>query len=96
MPAETAAAAAAAQFTIRLHADDDVVIARGQLVSGTLLPGEQVRVAGLQIPERPRPLSSRMVKYRCRCGGLTYGPPEKTPERACLNCRPRTWRREDG
>ena len=47
MPAETAAAAAAAQFTIRLHADDDVVIARGQLVSGTLLPGEQVRVAGL-------------------------------------------------
>jgi altronate hydrolase len=37
-------------LTIRLHPADDVVIARGQLVSGTTLLDENVRVAGLVPP----------------------------------------------
>ncbi|HSV80609.1 MAG TPA: altronate dehydratase family protein [Ramlibacter sp.] len=36
--------------TIRLHADDDVVIARRQLVSGATLAEEQLQVAGLIPP----------------------------------------------
>jgi altronate hydrolase len=36
---------------IRLHDDDDVVIARSRLVGGTLLTAEGVRVSGL-IPAR--------------------------------------------
>jgi altronate hydrolase len=39
-----------AQLTIRLHADDDVVIARDQLVSGTKLLEENVTVRGLVPP----------------------------------------------
>jgi altronate hydrolase len=35
---------------IRIHPDDDVVIARAQLVGGTALPGEGVTVAGLIPP----------------------------------------------
>lgn len=35
---------------IRIHADDDVVIARAQLVGGTRLEGENVTVAGLVPP----------------------------------------------
>ena len=37
-------------FTIRLHPDDDVVIARAQLVGGTLLADEHVTVSGLVPP----------------------------------------------
>jgi altronate hydrolase len=37
-------------FTIRLHPDDDVVIARAQLVGGTLLAEERVTVSGLVPP----------------------------------------------
>ncbi len=37
-------------FTIRLHPDDDVVIARSQLVGGTLLAEERVTVSGLVPP----------------------------------------------
>src|SRR6266571_5052796 len=37
-------------LTIRLHADDDVVIARQQLVSGTALLDENVKVSGLIPP----------------------------------------------
>src|SRR5205814_5380050 len=37
-------------LTIRLHADDDVVIARSQLVGGTMLIDENVTVAGLVPP----------------------------------------------
>jgi altronate hydrolase len=37
-------------LTIRLHADDDVVIARQQLVSGTALLDEKVTVSGLVPP----------------------------------------------
>src|ERR1700686_1534252 len=37
-------------FTIRLHPNDDVVIARQQLVSGTTLLDENVRVSGLVPP----------------------------------------------
>jgi altronate hydrolase len=37
-------------LTIRLHADDDVVIARAQLVSGTALLDEKVTVSGLIPP----------------------------------------------
>src|SRR5208283_668941 len=37
-------------LTIRLHRDDDVVIARQQLVSGTVLLEENVRVSGLVPP----------------------------------------------
>jgi altronate hydrolase len=37
-------------LTIRLHADDDVVIARTQLVSGTALLDENVKVSGLIPP----------------------------------------------
>jgi len=37
-------------LTVRLHPDDDVVIARQQLVSGTLLHDEDVRVSGLIPP----------------------------------------------
>src|SRR6202163_31950 len=37
-------------FTIRLHPDDDVVIARQQLVSGTALLDESVKVSGLIPP----------------------------------------------
>src|SRR5215470_13531611 len=37
-------------LTIRLHADDDVVIARQQLVSGTALIDEKVTVSGLVPP----------------------------------------------
>ena len=36
--------------TIRLHSNDDVVIARKQLVSGTILDEEQLRVVGLIPP----------------------------------------------
>jgi altronate hydrolase len=36
-----------ASLTIRLHPNDDVVIARTQLVGGTLLADENVTVAGL-------------------------------------------------
>jgi altronate hydrolase len=39
-----------ASLTIRLHPDDDVVIARTQLVGGTLLADERVTVAGLVPP----------------------------------------------
>ncbi len=39
-----------AQLTIRLHADDDVVIARDQLISGTTLTHEGVTVRGLVPP----------------------------------------------
>ncbi|MEO8675249.1 MAG: altronate dehydratase family protein [Casimicrobiaceae bacterium] len=39
-----------ASLTIRLHADDDVVIARQQLVGGTKLMDEKVTVAGLIPP----------------------------------------------
>ncbi len=39
-----------ASLTIRLHPDDDVVIARSQLVSGTRLMDEDVTVAGLVPP----------------------------------------------
>ncbi|HEX7889935.1 MAG TPA: altronate dehydratase family protein [Ramlibacter sp.] len=42
--------AAAAARTIRLHADDDVVIARQQLVAGTWLAEEGVQVSGLVPP----------------------------------------------
>jgi altronate hydrolase len=41
------AASAASAQPIRLHKDDDVVIARNQLVGGTLLSGEGIRVSGL-------------------------------------------------
>jgi arabinonate dehydratase len=37
-------------FTIRLHANDDVVIARQQLVSGTTLMDENVKISGLVPP----------------------------------------------
>ena len=37
-------------FTIRLHANDDVVIARQQLVSGTALLDEHVKISGLIPP----------------------------------------------
>jgi len=37
-------------LTIRLHPNDDVVIARGQLVGGTTLIDEKVTVAGLVPP----------------------------------------------
>ncbi len=37
-------------FTIRLHPEDDVVIARSQLVGGTLLAEERVTVSGLVPP----------------------------------------------
>ena len=40
----------AASLTIRLHPQDDVVIARQQLVSGTLLRDENVTVVGLVPP----------------------------------------------
>ena len=39
-----------AALTIRLHADDDVVIARTQLVGGTRLLDEDVTVVGLVPP----------------------------------------------
>ena len=39
-----------ASLTIRLHPDDDVVIARQQLVGGTRLVDENVTVAGLVPP----------------------------------------------
>src|SRR4051812_35649483 len=39
-----------ASLTIRLHPNDDVVIARQQLVSGTLLRDENVTVSGLIPP----------------------------------------------
>src|SRR5436190_24060426 len=39
-----------ASLTIRLHPDDDVVIARSQLVGGTTLMDENVTVAGLVPP----------------------------------------------
>jgi altronate hydrolase len=42
--------APAGPLTIRLHADDDVVIARQQLFAGTSLPEEGVRVGGLVPP----------------------------------------------
>src|SRR5215471_21327799 len=39
-----------ASLTIRLHPNDDVVIARSQLVGGTLLADENVTVSGLVPP----------------------------------------------
>jgi altronate hydrolase len=48
--AATAASPLRAARVIRLHPDDDVVVALGQLVSGTTLEGEQVTVAGLIPP----------------------------------------------
>ena len=39
-----------ASLVIRLHPNDDVVIARQQLVGGTVLVGENVKVAGLVPP----------------------------------------------
>src|SRR4029079_14346379 len=39
-----------ASLTIRLHPNDDVVIARSQLVGGTVLLDEKVTVAGLVPP----------------------------------------------
>ena len=45
-----AATGSAAPRTIRLHADDDVVIAREQLIAGTWLAEEGVKVAGLVPP----------------------------------------------
>jgi altronate hydrolase len=50
MDASITGAAAAAPRTLRLHADDDVVIARQQLVAGTLLAEEGVTVSGLVPP----------------------------------------------
>jgi altronate hydrolase len=41
---------AAPPSTIRLHPDDDVVIARGQLISGTWLASEGIEVSGLVPP----------------------------------------------
>jgi altronate hydrolase len=49
MDASVGSAAPAAR-TIRLHADDDVVIARQQLIAGTVLAEEGVAVAGLVPP----------------------------------------------
>ena len=40
----------AAQLTIRLHPNDDVVIARVQLISGTQLPSEGIMVKGMVPP----------------------------------------------
>jgi altronate hydrolase len=37
-------------LTIRLHPEDDVVIARQQLVSGTILPEEELKISGLVPP----------------------------------------------
>src|SRR5215471_13194737 len=39
-----------ASLTIRLHPNDDVVIARSQLVGGTLLADENLTVSGLVPP----------------------------------------------
>ncbi|HPT58059.1 MAG TPA: SAF domain-containing protein, partial [Casimicrobium sp.] len=39
-----------AQPTIRLHPNDDVVIARAQLIGGTALAGENVTVKGMVPP----------------------------------------------
>lgn len=48
--AKAAPARPASPRVIRLHADDDVVIAREQLVAGTVLAGEGVAVVGLIPP----------------------------------------------
>jgi altronate hydrolase len=50
MDASVSAGAPVAARTIRLHADDDVVIARQQLVAGTWLADEAVQVSGLIPP----------------------------------------------
>ena len=39
-----------APVSIRLHADDDVVITRQQLLSGTVLPEEGITISGLIPP----------------------------------------------
>src|SRR4051794_29841844 len=49
-----------ASLTIRLHPDDDVVIARSQLVGGTRLMDETVTIAGL-VPPGPK-VATRAVK----------------------------------
>jgi altronate hydrolase len=46
----TAPLASARSLTIRLNAEDDVVIARQQLMAGTVVDDEQVRVSGLVPP----------------------------------------------
>ena len=50
-------------FTIRLHANDDVVIARQQLVSGTTLIDEKVAVSGLD-PAGPQDRDARHCRRR--------------------------------
>jgi altronate hydrolase len=50
MDASVIGTSAAPLPTIRLHPDDDVVIARGQLVSGTWLAAESIEVSGLIPP----------------------------------------------
>jgi altronate hydrolase len=50
MDASDSGSALAPQRTIRLHADDDVVIARQQLVAGAWLAEESVTVSGLVPP----------------------------------------------
>ncbi|WP_454719488.1 MULTISPECIES: UxaA family hydrolase [Cupriavidus] len=49
-PGTSDSAAAAGARVIRLHADDDVVIARAQLVAGTVLAEEGITVSGLVPP----------------------------------------------
>ena len=62
-----------ASLTIRLHPHDDVVIARTQLVGGTLLTEENVTIAGLippghKVATRP---SGRTMPMNV-AGGSTY------------------------
>jgi altronate hydrolase len=47
---DAATSGATPSRTLRLHADDDVVIARQQLMAGTFLPEENVNVIGLVPP----------------------------------------------
>ena len=50
-----------ASLTIRLHPQDDVVIARQQLVSGTVLRDENITVAGL-IPPGHKVATRKIMK----------------------------------
>src|SRR5689334_11646974 len=55
-------------FTIRLHRDDDVVIARQQLVSGTVLLDEKVTISGLippghKVATRAIPVGDPVKRY---------------------------------
>ena len=51
-------------LTIRLHPDDDVVIARSQLVGGTTLIDENVTVAGL-VPPGHKIATRAVAKSHC-------------------------------